>query len=480
MDLNAISHIKCALLDSRFCDLFGFGFGFVTSKYHFVILPLVLHFVANGGISSTFERVYFLMLSDPDFRELVTLPLPTSVLREFSRVGYSNVGEISGLTVEQIESVCKISKPRAASIATAIQDYVGLRKDGLFSTTNFPNKNLFYPRSALQMLHPSTSNLVNPKGSCVTNILTMSKSFDDLMGGGFPCGRITELCGQPGVGKTQFCLQTTLTVQIPQWCGGLDGEAVFLDTEGSFIPKRLHQMAVELVNHCQTMIAPCLRHYIDGLGNAKSIMMVFFKSVIHFESHALHIRKDVFFLRGESYADAEEKAACLEALSRIPTEESLLSKVHYIRCTGYLQLLAAVQRLGEFCKYHPNIRLIIVDSIAFPFRYEFEDIPQRNRLLAAVAQSLLSTASSQNAAVIMTNQITTKFVTDATSTTTHSTLVPALGDSWGHICSVRLLLSKTEDSGAEQRRTARLLKHPGRPPGTAAYQVTAGGIRDCF
>lgn len=71
----------------------------------------------------------------------------------------------------------------------------------------------------------------------------------------------------------------------------------------------------------------------------------------------------------------------------------------------------------------------------------------------------------------MTNQITTKFVTDA-SATTHSTLVPALGDSWGHICSVRLLLSRMEGSDAEQRRTARLLKHPGRPPGTAAYQVT--------
>ncbi|KAL5113041.1 hypothetical protein TcWFU_010038 [Taenia crassiceps] len=393
-------------------------------------------------------KVNFLMLSDPDFRELVTLPFPTSVLREFSRAGYTNVGEVSGLTVEQIESVCKIPKSLAASIATAIQNYAALRKDGVFSTANFPNKNLFYPRSALQMLHSSASSITSSKEFRVTNILTMSKSFDDLMGGGFPCGRITELCGQPGVGKTQFCLQTSLTVQIPQWCGGLDGEAVFLDTEGSFIPKRLHQMAVELVNHCQTVITPCLQKYMDGLG--------------------------------DSHADTEEKAACLEALSRIPTEESLLGKVHYIRCTGYLQLLAAVQRLGEFCKYHPNIRLIIVDSIAFPFRYEFEDIPQRNRLLAAVAQSLLSIASSQNAAVIMTNQITTKFFTDATSATTHSTLVPALGDSWGHICSVRLLLSKTEGFNAEQRRTARLLKHPGQPPGTATYQVTAGGIRDCF
>ncbi|VDM34820.1 unnamed protein product [Hydatigera taeniaeformis] len=360
-------------------------------------------------------------------------------------------------------TVCKVPKPRAASIVAVIQEHVSLRKDVIFST-NFINKSLFYPHSALQMLHHSTSSLASPRKLRGTNILTMSKSFDDLMDGGFPCGRITELCGQPGVGKTQFCLQTCLTVQIPQWCGGLDGEAVFLDTEGSFVPKRLHQMAVELVNHCQSMIAPCLRRYMDGLGK---------------------------FL-----IDAEEKAACRDALERLPTEDSLLSKVHYIRCTGYLQLLAAVQRLGEFCKYHPHIRLIIVDSIAFPFRYEFEDIPQRNRLLAAVAQSLLSTASSQSAAVsfgnvsftclavgtnknhlrlltvIMTNQITTKFVTNTKSATTHSTLVPALGESWGHVCSVRLLLSKAEGADADQYRTARLLKHPGQPPGTATYRIT--------
>lgn len=42
------------------------------------------------------------MLSDPEFRELVTLPLPTSVVRELTKVGYTNVGEVSGLTVEQI------------------------------------------------------------------------------------------------------------------------------------------------------------------------------------------------------------------------------------------------------------------------------------------------------------------------------------------------------------------------------------------
>ncbi|KAM7541435.1 hypothetical protein Aperf_G00000033654 [Anoplocephala perfoliata] len=385
------------------------------------------------------------MLSDPEFRELVTLPLPTSVLREFSRVGYNNVGEVGTLTVEQIASICKLSKFKAASVLSTIQNYTNLRKFGSFSDVN-SSSNLFYPHSALQMLYPSHSNLNNVGPPGISNVLTMSKSFDELMDGGFPCGRITELCGQPGVGKTQFCLQTCLTVQIPNWCGGLAGEAVFLDTEGNFMPKRLRQMAKDLVSHFHSVIAPCLQHHITTLS--------------------------------DSVEDSEERAACEEALCALPSEEDLLNKVHYIRCTDYLQLLAAVRRLNEFCKYHPNTRLIIVDSIALPFRYEFEDIPQRNRLLAALSQSLLLTAGNQNAAVIVTNQITTKIVSHGTSTASHGSLVPALGDSWGHICSIRILLSKGEGSNGDLRRIARLLKHPGRPPGTATYQITTGGIRD--
>ncbi len=63
-----------------------------------------------------------------------------------------------------------------------------------------------------------------------------------------------------------------------------------------------------------------------------------------------------FTFSGDSPADIEEKAACNDALLDLPTEESLLGKVHYIRCTDYLQLLAAVRRLEEFCRYHPDVR----------------------------------------------------------------------------------------------------------------------------
>ena len=35
-------------------------------------------------------------------------------------------------------------------------------------------------------------------------IVTFSAQVDGMLGGGVPVGKITEICGAPGVGKTQF------------------------------------------------------------------------------------------------------------------------------------------------------------------------------------------------------------------------------------------------------------------------------------
>ena len=39
-----------------------------------------------------------------------------------------------------------------------------------------------------------------------TPIVTFSAAFDNMIGGGIPIGKITEICGAPGLGKTQFGL----------------------------------------------------------------------------------------------------------------------------------------------------------------------------------------------------------------------------------------------------------------------------------
>jgi DNA repair protein RadA len=73
----------------------------------------------------------------------------------------------------------------------------------------------------------------------VNRIDTGSEEFDELMGGGIESHSITEVYGEYGSGKTQVALQLTVNVQK-----GEDGKkAVFIDTEDTFMPERVKQMA---------------------------------------------------------------------------------------------------------------------------------------------------------------------------------------------------------------------------------------------
>ncbi len=74
-------------------------------------------------------------------------------------------------------------------------------------------------------------------------ISTLSKAFDELLGGGVETQAITEVYGQFGSGKTQLGLQLSASVQLPPDQGGLAGEAVWIDTENTFRAERLAEIA---------------------------------------------------------------------------------------------------------------------------------------------------------------------------------------------------------------------------------------------
>jgi DNA repair protein RadA len=79
----------------------------------------------------------------------------------------------------------------------------------------------------------------------VTYITTGSKNLDNLLGGkGVETKSITEAFGAFGSGKTQLALALTVNVQLPAEQGGANGKAVFIDTEGTFRPERIRQLAV--------------------------------------------------------------------------------------------------------------------------------------------------------------------------------------------------------------------------------------------
>jgi DNA repair protein RadA len=66
---------------------------------------------------------------------------------------------------------------------------------------------------------------------------TGSTGMDRLLGGGFEEGKITEVFGASNSGKTQLAMQATVMATERGW------KSVYVDTEGTFRPERVVQMA---------------------------------------------------------------------------------------------------------------------------------------------------------------------------------------------------------------------------------------------
>ncbi|KAL3311323.1 DNA repair protein rad51c [Cichlidogyrus casuarinus] len=281
-----------------------------------------------------------------------------------------------------------------------------------------------------QLKFVSLETLLREEGN---NIFSLSKQIDNVLGGGFSQGRLTEICGEPGVGKTQLCLQLCASVQIPSWCQGLDGQAVYIDTEGNFIPRRFAQICSALIDHHDKHLQPALERLLD-------------------------------------IKNMPEKKKLIPKISL----DDMLNRVRYIRVSEPSALVAVTSKLPSvFQKCSPHdkpIKLIVLDSIAMPFRYDVDDFQLRNKLMGLVAKNLLAVAKTYKVAVIITNQITTDFGLGP------SALKPALGISWGHVCSIRCMLER--DPNSANSRLFRTIKHPARPLMKGSFCITPLGIRD--
>ncbi len=97
-------------------------------------------------------------------------------------------------------------------------------------------------REALEMSWITAKELMERRRA-VGRISTGSSNLDSLIGGGVETQSITEFYGKFGSGKTQICHQLSVNVQLPPEKGGLNGAALYIDTENTFRPERIIQMA---------------------------------------------------------------------------------------------------------------------------------------------------------------------------------------------------------------------------------------------
>ncbi|UCE13422.1 MAG: DNA repair and recombination protein RadA, partial [Candidatus Heimdallarchaeota archaeon] len=234
-------------------------------------------------------------------------------------------------------------------------------------------------------------------------ITTSSQQLDEILGGGISVGAITEFSGAFATGKTQIAFQLCINVQLPLEEGGLNGKALFIDTENTFSPARLAEMSYPFTE------------------DPKTFLQHIFVSRAYNADHQIQI----------------------------------------------------VEKADKFIKAH-NVKLIVVDSMASHFRAEFpgkDNLPRRQQILMAHAETLQRLAESYELAIMTTNQILSN--PDSLFSGT-SSLEPALGFAWGHRPTHRILLRKSRGT----TRIARIFDSPELAEREAVFHITPQGIRD--
>ncbi|MFX1287139.1 MAG: DNA repair and recombination protein RadA [Promethearchaeota archaeon] len=88
-----------------------------------------------------------------------------------------------------------------------------------------------------------SADIIWEKRKQLNRLTTNSSTLDEILAGGIEPGSVTEFYGEYRTGKTQIAHQLCVNVQLPYEEGGLEGNALYIDTEATFRPERIIQMA---------------------------------------------------------------------------------------------------------------------------------------------------------------------------------------------------------------------------------------------
>jgi DNA repair protein RadA len=147
---------------------------------------------------------------------------PTTA-RKMKEAGITSVMELATTVPEELASDLGGSKETAATFIMAAQKL--LRESGILD-------NEF-----------TTADIELEKRKSLLRCSTGAKALDELLLGGIETQAITEFYGEFGSGKSQICHTLCVTAQQPIEEAGLGGGVILIDTEGTFRPERIDQIA---------------------------------------------------------------------------------------------------------------------------------------------------------------------------------------------------------------------------------------------
>jgi DNA repair protein RadA len=156
--------------------------------------------------------------SDFEYKDIKDLPgVGSTIASKIRNAGYQDIIALATANPMALVEACGIGEPTARKIVAEAREA---------SKMNF--------MSGLEF---------EDKRRTVQRISTGSETLNILLGGGIETQSITECYGEYGSGKSQIAFQLAVDVQLPLDKGGLEGHAIWIDTEGTFRPARIEQLA---------------------------------------------------------------------------------------------------------------------------------------------------------------------------------------------------------------------------------------------
>jgi DNA repair protein RadA len=147
---------------------------------------------------------------------------PTTA-RKLKEAGIVSVMDLAVTSADELAVDLNSSKDTAATFIMAAQR--------LLRESNILEKEFVTAESALE------------KRKSLMRCSTGSRALDELLLGGIETQAVTEFYGEFGSGKSQICHTLAAIAPQPKEAGGLNGGVIYIDTEGTFRPERLNQIA---------------------------------------------------------------------------------------------------------------------------------------------------------------------------------------------------------------------------------------------
>lgn len=233
-------------------------------------------------------------------------------------------------------------------------------------------------------------------------IISLGDSLLDQVSGGFMTTKVIEIAGSPGCGKSTLALQLCIQACCPEYLGGLDGRALYINTDGKFSLDRLKQMIEAKIEN--------LKFLNHSLKNDKQFHFIDY-DMSYFENH---------IIVQDGVPSVDEFDGTLEDIDR-------------------------------FCKLNTDIRLVVIDTIGSIYRgidTGKNGIVSRAKVLCNTMKKLKKIAENYNVCVLTINQVSAIIddLNPLSSLLNQNKIQASLGLVWSNSLNARIILEMKENS----------------------------------